>query len=86
MKKIALLAPLFVMALTSCGSTRVTNEGKEISKEELLEIVSNYDADLVPDTYRITNNFEMTINVVAEGMGESSTTNATTKQSSELGL
>ena len=85
MKKIALLAPLFVMALTSCGSTRVTNEGKEISKEELLEIVSNYDADLVPDTYRITNNFEMTINVVAEGMGESSTTNATTKQSSELG-
>lgn len=85
MKKIALLAPLFVMALTSCGSTRVTNEGKEISKEELLEIVSNYDADFIPDTYRITNNIEMTINVVVEGMGESSTTNATSKQSSEFG-
>ena len=36
MKKITLLAPLFVMALTSCGSTRVTNEGKEISKEKLV--------------------------------------------------
>ena len=85
MKKIALLAPLFVMALTSCGSTRVTNEGEEISKEELLEIVSNYDADLVPDTYKITNNIEMTINVVVKGNGETATTNATTKQNSELG-
>ena len=85
MKKIALLAPLFVMALTSCDSTRVTNEGKEISKEELLEIVSNYDADFVPDTYRITNNLEMTINVVVEGNGESATTNATSKLNSELG-
>lgn len=85
MKKIALLAPLFVMALTSCGSTRVTNEGKEISKDELLEIVSNYDADFIPDTYRISNNIEMTINIVVEGNGESATTNATTKQSSEFG-
>lgn len=85
MKKIALLTPLFVMALTSCGSTRVTNEGKEISKEELLEIVSNYDADFVPDTYRITNNIEMSINVVTEGYGESATTSATMKQNSEFG-
>lgn len=85
MKKIALLAPLFVMALTSCGSTRVSNEGKEISKDELLEIVSNYDADFLPDTYRITNNIEMSINVVTEGYGESATTSATTKQNYEFG-
>lgn len=86
MKKITILVPLLVLSLTSCGTTKVNNIGDEITKDELLNIVSGYDTKLVPDTYKLTNLLEVKVDVVVSGSGVTDSSYAISTISSEYGF